>query len=223
MTLPMQVVSFAGALAGFAAVSLAGPDWVEGSIDAGGELGSAQITTGSGSMSSISGNLSGARVADFEDMFLVRVLNPVIFQMTTGTPTFDPQLFIFNVTQANEAFGLLANDNTVSGPTPQLLPMATDGTQAAITQPGVYAIAISAAGRYPISMSGAIFFFGSPTEISGPDGPGGINPHIGWAGPGGAGTYQINVTGVGFHSVPGPGAGALLVFAAGLAARRRRR
>jgi len=211
------------ALAAASPAALAGPDWVEGSTDAGSTLANAQRTVGVGDIHSISGSLGGLRTADFEDMFLIQVTNPVTFHLTTTGPGFDAQLFLFNITQANEAFGLLANDNTPDGNVPVLTQMATDGTFAAINNPGAYAIAIAGAGRYPVSVSGAIFFYASPTEISGPDGPGGINPHIGWAGEGATGSYSIGVTGVGFYEAPAPGAGALLALAGGFAARRRRR
>jgi hypothetical protein len=218
-----QAVAILSALAAAGAPALAGPDWVEGGTDAGSTLSTAQRTIGSGQLHSISGTLGGARAVDFEDMYLITVTDPVNFSMTTGSSGFDAQLFIFNVTQANEAFGLLANDNTPTSVAPLLLPNATDGTQAAIRNPGVYAIAISASGRYPVSVSGAIFYYASPTEISGPDGPGGINPHIGWDGPGAGGNYTINVTGVGFYAVPGPGTVSAFAVAASLISRRRRR
>jgi MYXO-CTERM domain-containing protein len=211
------------ALAASAPCALAGPDWVEGGTDAGSTLSTAQHTVGVGQILAISGSLGGTRTADFEDMFLIQVTNPVTFHLTTSGAGFDAQLFLFNITQANEAFGLLANDNTPSGNIPVLTPMATDGTFASINNPGSYAIAIAGAGRYPVSVSGAIFFFASPTEVSGPDGPGGINPHIGWAGTGATGNYDIGVTGVGFYETPAPGAGALLALAGSFAARRRRR
>ena len=202
---------------------LAGPDWVEGG-DAGSTVGTAQYTFGVGQINSISGTLGGTGlVPDFEDMYIVRVTTPMAFQMSLFGGNFDAQLFVFNITQANEAFGLLANDNTPAGNSPVLTNLATDGTGAKISFPGVYAVAISAAGRYPISLNGAIFNYTSPTEISGPDGPGGINPHIDWAGPGQAGSYQIQTIGVGFYDTPSPGSGAVLGMGALLLARRRRR
>jgi hypothetical protein len=207
------------------APALAGPDWVEGGIDAGSTVGGAQKTTGTGPIHRISGSLSGSRAVDFEDMYLITITDPVNFSMTlTPSPGLDAQLFLFNVTQANEAFGLLANDNTSpSNLTPTLLPNATDGTFAGVHNPGVYAVAVAGAGRYPVSVSGAIFFYASSTEISGPDGPGGINPHMGWEGPGSGGTYGIDVIGVGFYQTPAPGSAALLALGAGVFARRRRR
>ncbi len=204
--------------------AFAGPDWVEHG-DAGSTLSTAQQTLGAGPIFSISGSLGGGAglVGDYEDMFLVRVSDPVSFSMTVTGATFDAQIFVFNVTLAGEAFGLLANDNTISGNQPHVGPLANDGTGAALKFPGVYAIAISGAGRVPVSLNGPIFNFISPTEISGPDGPGGINPHIGWTGEGQTGGYDITVTGVTFYDVPAPGSSTLLLAAAIAAGRRRRR
>ena len=201
----------------------AGPDWVEQN-DAGSLVGLAQQTLGVGQIHSITGSLGGSTlVPDLEDMFLITVTNPGAFSLTIPAADFDAQLFVFNVTQANEAFGLLANNNTISGNSPLLTPFATDLTGAALTQPGVYAIAVAGAGRYPVSLNGAIFNFGSPTEVSGPDGPGGLNPHIGWAGEGATGTYSVILTGSGFYNTPAPGTGITMLAFGLLAARRQRR
>lgn len=207
--------------------ALAGPEWVEQG-DAGGKIETAQRTAGVGDLNSIVGNLFGVSAfnlgggGDFEDMYLVTVVNPGIFQLTVDA-SFDAQLFLFNVTIPGEAFGLLANDNTLLGTNPELTPMANDGTGAALLLPGVYAIAISGAGRIPVSLNGAIFNFASSTEISGPDGPGGLNPHLDWSGEGEIGGYKIDLVGVSFVDLPEPGAMALLALAAGIARRRRDR
>jgi hypothetical protein len=200
----------------------AGPDWVEGQ-DAGSSIPTAQPTIGVGSIHTISGELNGTTLApDFEDMYLIRVLDPVNFQMTVTGASFDPVLWIFNVTLPGEGFGLLANDNTNAGILPVLTPIATDLTGAKITLPGVYAVAISGSGRVPVSVNGPMYSFGSPTEVSGPDGSGGFLPLFGWSGPGQAGSYTIQATGVGFYDTPAPASAALLAMGGLLAARRRR-
>jgi hypothetical protein len=83
---------------------------------------------------------------------------------------------------------------------------------------------VTYAGNVPQSRTGAIFNFASPTEISGPDGPGGINPLESWnpTVPLVGGNYDLDVDGVDFADVPAPGA-AMLLGAAGLLAARRRR
>jgi hypothetical protein len=207
-----------------ASTALAGPDWVEKG-DAGSTIGDAQKTFGVGPLRTISGGLSmGVGVDDFEDMYLIRVEDPLKFSMTLKGADFDAQLFIFNVTLANEAFGLLANQGTEDSNIPVLGPFSTDGSGAALTQPGVYAIAISGMGRNPVSHTGEIFFFADPYEISGPDGPGGLNPHIDWVGVGEVGSYIIEMDGVGFYAPPQPAPGtlALLALTALLGNRRRR-
>src|SRR5437764_544629 len=96
-----------------ASAAMAGPDWVEGSIDAGSTIGTAQHTLGTGQLNSISGGLSGGGdTLDLEDMFIISITTPTLFTLTTGAANFDPQLFLFNITVPGEAFGLLANDNT---------------------------------------------------------------------------------------------------------------
>lgn len=207
--------------------ALAGPDWLEQG-DAGSQLGTAQPTLGVGQLQSISGSLgSGAGLGngglDLEDMYLIQVLDPSTFSMTISSADFDAQLFIFNVTLPGEAFGLLGNLDGPEGNIPFIGNMATDGSGAQISMPGVYAIAISGAGRLPVSNGGEIFNFDSMTEISGPDGPGGINPHNGWIGDGETGSYSVEITGGGFFDVPGPGGLPVLATMAFLGGRRRRR
>jgi MYXO-CTERM domain-containing protein len=210
------------ALLAAAGPTLAGPDWIEHG-DAGSLVSTAQITFGTGQLDSISGGLTGgARAGDFEDVYLIRVTDPLLFSIQSGSGDFDPVLWIFNVSQANQAFGLLANDNTPTSNFPHLTAFATDGTGAALTKPGVYAVAVSGAGRYPVSNGGAIYFFANSTEVSGADGPGGILPHIGWAGEGQTGNYLIQTEGIGFHSAPAPGTAALLGLGGLLLTRRRR-
>lgn len=221
-----------------AAPALAGPDWIEGGRvggpDAGSTLGTAQpilatsrqITTIVGSLDSgnAGAGLNLASGPDFEDMFLLQILDPSTFSFHLTSAGFDAQLFLFNVTLPGEAFGLLANNDTAMSTDPFLSRPATDLTGADVRFPGIYALAISGVGRVPVSSTGRIFFFGSPTEVSGPDGVGGLNPHIGWTGVGQTGSYTIEMTGVGRYDVPAPGASILLLGSAGfMGARRRRR
>lgn len=214
------VVSLGAAAA--ASPAVAGPDWVEIG-DAGSLVSEAQAVVGVGQLNSIQGTLSNSLGApDYEDMYLIEILSPTTFFFDLSAAQFDTRVFLFNVTLAGEAFGLLANDDTNAGTTSFLTGLATDGSGAKVTQPGVYAIAITGQGRYPVSRTGPIFVFQSSTEISGPDGPGGINPHEGWDGQGTTGSYNILVQGIGFVDIPAPGAGACLVLAGLLTGRRRR-
>lgn len=206
-----------------APVALAGPDWVE-HADAGSVLGAAQPVLGDPGtqVNTIFGNLStGLTEPDYEDMYIITILQPTQFSFDLTDAGFDTRVFLFNITLAGEAFGLLANDNGPDSIGSLLDGEATDGTGARVTQPGIYAIAIAGGGRYPVSRTGAIFNFTSPNEISGPDGPGGTNPHEGWAGPGTSGSYLIMLENIG-PVAPAPGSLALGLAAVGLVSRRRR-
>jgi hypothetical protein len=214
---------FVVVLCALAAPAYAGPDWIEIG-DAGSTLGTAQAVTGIGTPRHIEGSLSSSLMAagDYEDMYLLRIETPTSFHFDLSGSSFDSMLYLFNVTQAQEAFGLLANNDAptsigslIDGPN------ATDGSGAMVLNPGVYALAITGFNRHPISRTGSIFFFASTTETSGPDGPGGTNPLQGWDGVGAVGTYSIDLDGIGYVSVPAPSAAAIL--AAGVLLRRRRR
>lgn len=219
-----------------------GPEWVEQG-DAGSLPNGAQIVSGSGGLQKISGALEGAvnfdGTGDFEDMYLIYIDDPQNFSATTtflngGSADFDSQMWLF----APSGFGILGNDDTfVIGegngtvlPGSTLGPKATDRSGAMITEPGLYLLAISGKFEVPISPEGLICTFASPTEISGPDGPGGGQPISAWnntslnfgAPLGQTGTYSIALTGTSL--VPAPsGFVALLIGAAGLRRRARRR
>ena len=204
-----------------AAAANAGPDWLEQG-DAGSLITTAQAVVGVGQLETISGNLnSGILGLDLEDMYLIRITEPTNFSFSLNG-TLNTTVWLFNVTQANEAFGLLANDNGPKGIHPLLDGGATDDTMASVNNPGIYAVAISASGRVPTSIGGPIFDIDSLTEISGPDGPGGLLPHTGWTGQGATGSYTITVTGVNYVDVPAPGAAATLIIGFAACSRRRR-
>lgn len=206
-------------------VALAGPDWVEVG-DAGSQIGTVQRVVGVGSqVRTISGSFSsGVGFPDFEDMYLIRITDPAEFRFSVETADLDVSLFLFNVTLANEAFGLLGNlDQHGETSYPTITSMATDDSGAQVNNAGIYALAISAGGRRPVSGRGEIFAFQTPYEISGADGRGGLLSHIGWEGQGGSGRYVISVDGATFVDVPTPGVLALTgLGVAGLGLRRRR-
>lgn len=187
-----------------AGLAQAGPDWVEGDhgVDAGALLSGAQVTKGSSTLLRISGTLStgtalvGSQVFDLQDMYLIRIDDPLAFCATTvmsnlagGSADFDSKLWLFNAS----GLGLLGNDDTavvplligtstVSGST--LGPFACDETESSIPAPGLYYLAISKA-HLPLSNAGPIFNFDDqdlcgPGELSGPDGVGAGQPISGW-------------------------------------------
>jgi hypothetical protein len=215
----------AAAIAGMgllaASTVLAGPDWAE-EDDAGSTLPGAQIPIGTGPLQSISGELEG-RGGDFSDMFIIGVADPANFTMQIHSAMFDAQLFIFHITHAGGAYGLLANERrSLTDNRPFLTRVATDGTGAILDLPGDYLIAISGFGHNPVSSTGLIFNITNPIEVSGADGPGGFNRQIGWQGVGGTGQYVVHLTGATFPSIPAPGAGTMVIAGLLFAARRRR-
>lgn len=212
------------AVAGATGTASAGPDWVEKG-DAGPDGRTAQVPIrGDGvlRLESIAG-IIGGRADDFEDMYVIRILEPTTFSIAPVEANFNPVLYLFHMTVNVEALGLLANDDaTEQNPLPRLVAMATDGTNAMVTAPGDYLLAIAGLGRVPISATGAIFDIESPTEISGADGPGGFNVLTGWTGVGETGSYNIGMVDVDFPLFPTPGAAGALLLGIGLFSRRRR-
>ena len=211
-----------------ATTALAGPEWPELG-DAGNLPGNAQIPGGSGSLGKITGALTGfgpgpsPGAGDFQDMYRIYIDDPDTFSASTnpmlgGDTSFDTQLWLFTL----EGAGLLANDDaTLGSGYSTLLPLSTDGSGSELTHAGFYYLAVSGYDSDPIS-NGDLPIFLQPdrTEISGPDGPGGLVPISGW-GPatGDIGTYEIAITGASF--TPAPGALALLILGAGGRNRRR--
>lgn len=216
----------AGATTSAMSDNFRGPEWVEEG-DAGSLPGGAQNTTGEGPMGAIRGTVGvGFGAPDEVDMYWIRIDSPGQFSARTLSPgfsQFDSQLWLF---RAN-GLGLLANDEAPGAEDGEslLLPLSDDGTSVRVDRPGIYLLAITIFNNDPFSEGGLIFFQGSRTEISGPDGQGGGFPIRGWSGNGGDGSgqleYRIALTGVTFANLPAPG--ALAVFGlAGLMRRRRR-
>ncbi len=215
------IVGLAGAAALLlSSVALAGPEWEEDTLgDAGPLPDSAQTPNQFGPLNTIYGELSGFAGAgpggDFQDMFKISITSTFFEIFTDATPhpdgsipNFDTQLFLFD----ENGFGVLGNNDVAGagGFSKILGPIL----------PGTYFLAISGLGSDPVSDTGLIFDFATPTEVSGPDGPGGADPIVGWSGPGETGFYSIQLIGAEF--VPGPGAFGLFA-ACGLIGRRRRR
>lgn len=220
----MRVFVAAAGLSLLPAVALAGPDWVEQG-DAGSTLSTAQFTRGIGTIRSITGTLSPADrgQGDLEDLYIIRISQPTTFSFSVTSANFNPALYLFNISLAGEAFGLLAKraDGLTSF---SMGGSATDTTGAQVTQPGLYMLCITYEGNIPRSRTGNIFNFTSEGETSGPDGAGGLNPLEAWnptavlVG----GTYDIDMTGVEFADIPSPGSAALVCGAGVLLLRRRR-
>ena len=238
-------LSVTACAAAFVTPTLAGPQWIEGSAgllpDAGSVPSSAQgpfdalgspgsPTPLAGITGSLFVNPDGVS-GDLEDMYKIRIRNPLAFRASTfvdGAPadtTFDSEIFLFRA----DGRGLLANDDAMIGERGSSIAQpATDGTGQTIPGPGLYFVAVAFRARVPVNAVGdPLFSPSSPTEVSGPDGPGGAFPIDSWIGaPQGRGftepgqyQYTIHFEGAFF---PTPGAASLFI-AAGVGAMRRRR
>jgi hypothetical protein len=164
----------------------------------------------------ISGQLFNEPSFDREDVYLIRIIDPVAFVASTdpndcvavgepptffcGSADFDTRLWLFRIDVGSDsARGHLANDekSPFSGSS-KLVSASTDGTAMVVVSPGYYLLAISTFGNVPLSGGGPIFEFATRTEVSGPSGPGGAGAHIGWSGggPPAPGAYRIVLSGV---------------------------
>jgi hypothetical protein len=203
------------------AAGWAGPVWAEVG-DAGQLPATAQVTTGGGPLTAITGTID---TPNDVDMFAIRITSPSTFSATTvGQPGthFDTQLFLFD----SNGRGVEANDD-----------VSTTNLRSTLTSigalpSGIYYLAISSFNADPVAPGGLRLFpepeetiaptFGLPV---GPTGPGGGLPVADWTTGGlSAGTYQIALTGAEF-AIPEPG--SVLLFGLGLAGalgygRRRR-
>ncbi|MCA9290868.1 MAG: hypothetical protein KDA25_07055 [Phycisphaerales bacterium] len=190
------VAALIGALA-VGAAARAGDDWdTDCTTDAGSFPFSAQPVAIAGFLGSIRGCLSSGPLAgaDFEDMYVIQIVDPAGFSAQTVAPnsTFNTQLWLFSI----DGTGLLANDDvSVGDPLSRLLPMSNDGSGAQVSVPGNYLLAITGFNNDPSSDEGPIFNVPDQTEISGPDGPGGLSPITAWNEFGETGDYLIVLTG----------------------------
>ena len=209
-----------------AGTATAGPDWLEQG-DAGSTILTAQKPerpAGAQSLASVAGTLAeGFNQPDYEDLYYIRIMNPGNFSIRPVSANFNVVLYLFNITVNGEGYGLLGNDDESPTSTlPKLTAFSTDGTGVQVSVPGDYVLAVTGRGRTPISRSGPIFNLASPTEISGPDGPGGFNPLMQWTGIGETGTYSFELQATDFPVVPAPGS-LMALAVGGLALARRRR
>jgi len=197
--------------------------------DAGDLPATAQVPTGSGALTSISGSIPSTSATD-ADMYRIHISTPSTFSATTvgtvglpGTQLQNSQLFLFNAA----GLGVYGRDDD-PGTFRTTLPA---GSLLGPQIPGDYFLAISGFARDPVSPGGLIFPSSPNTTLFGPTGPGGTQPISGWTGLEAAfasrGNYRIDLTGAEFVSVSTlvPEPGTLLLFAAGLfgilALRRR--
>ncbi len=208
-----------------ATATASGPKYTEMG-DAGSLPGGSQPTTGIGTLLGINGSLGTSTLAgiDFEDMFLINIVDPMMFRVTTDPSDgevgmnvafadFDSQLWLFQPTSVDplDALGFLGNDDHPDVPgslLSLLIPVPTDGSPP-LVEPGLYYLAITRSNNDPCSDGGEIFDQVVPIEISGPDGPGGkmMLPITGWTGDEGKflGDYLIALRGAEFAEPACPG------------------
>jgi len=206
-----------------------GPEWVEEG-DAGSNPQTAQTVTASGGVTKVRGALLGfpqlaGLSGDFEDMYRILITSPTEFHFRTdpdsgGGADFNTLLWVFSET----GLGLLGNDDANNpGVGSAIFQLSNDGTGSGIFQPGIYLVCVTGTGNVPLSQGQQMFFFGTPTEVSGPDGPGGLGIVDGWSNSfdgGGIGDYELAFQGV--SGVPGPGVLAGLAMLTVISVRRRR-
>ncbi len=196
-----------------AGIAVAGPVWFE-FFDAGSLPPVAQLPGGSGALERIVGTTGGNPAAgiDFEDMYVIFIDEPAAFRATTDPDDpelfkskpfadFDTMLWLFSGDEGGDrpvGFGLLGNDNhPETGSIFSLLRSFSDEGLTVLTECGEYYLAISGVADEPLSRDGTIFLLFPPTDISGPDGPGGRLPISAWTPEGGAtGSYAIALRGV---------------------------
>jgi hypothetical protein len=206
---------FASVAAMLTCSALYGQVWNEIGDAGSAGIGAAQVVSGSGSLTAISGEIV-AGGGDEADVFLIEISDFANFSASTvGGAGYDTQLFLFNA----DGSGQVHNDDF-------------GGLQSTITSQGVfangtYALAVTAFNSDPLD-AGAAAVFGFATW-PGPDAqqrmPASANPFVSWTGASAGGTYRISLTGASFvNVVPEPGS-AMALIGLGLVgfARGRRR
>jgi hypothetical protein len=210
------------AMAGLAGAAHAQWDeTVNGGGDAGDLASTAQVVSGSGPLTSITGLFD----TNDADLYVVRVVDPANFLATTvGGTSLDTQIWLFDMS----GMGIAFNDDAVGlqsrlqGSDVFTTGAFTGSTIASMLVAGQnYIVGVTRYNRDPVDSASAAIFANSPfagihsrTATAG--------PLAGWVGNTAASSsvYTISLGGVEF--VPAPGAAALLGLSGLLIARRRR-
>ena len=179
--------------------------------DAGDLPGSAQVTTGSGTLTNITGSLLSGSINDV-DLYLIYVNNPSAFSAkvlgTVGVDTFDTQLFLFDAA----GLGVEGNDDITA--LANRVSFLTPGNSNAPSVAGLYYLAISSWNNEPNGLG--VIFPDLPDTVVGPIS--GAPALSGWSGGGvpefQVTNYDIQLTDAAAAAVPEPA--TLLLLGSGL-------
>ncbi len=175
----MRVLTIALLVAWFAAAA-PGQTWTEtGDAPA---LLPGQMTTGSGSLTTISGTLSSGTDAD---LYAIYIDQPANFSaQTCGGTSLDSALFLFDA----NGNGVVTSEDGCG--------IASWITAQFVTSPGLYYLAMSSYDYDPLNAASQEIWNDTPWGSEhGPDGPGAPGPLAGWGGGGSGGAYSIFLTG----------------------------
>jgi hypothetical protein len=163
--------------------------------DAGDLPGTAQITTGPGTLTAIRGALTAGDV----DMYKISICDAPNFTAIGSGTVSDTQMFLFDSTGK----GVAMNDDTPVGTGLQSA-LAPAGAIPGLTN-GSYYLALSSYDNDPNDASAQALWLDTPfNTVRAPDGPGAANPVASWDGAGSnAGNYAIALTGACFGQATG--------------------
>jgi hypothetical protein len=188
----LRLAAAAGLSIGSTSLAQTWDETVSGGGDAGSLPASAQVCAGSGPVTTI----TGVNAPSDADVYAILITSPSTFSAsTTVVTTWDTMLWLFDA----QGYGVTANDDTDNGYQSRI-------TGQFLFSAGLYYLAVSKyynapTDSYPI----AIWFTYSPEAR--PDGGGQLYPVAGWeGGQGGAGAYQISLTGAALVPAGPPGA-----------------
>ena len=185
--------------------------------DAGDAIGTADMTTGVGPLSTITGRFVTADA----DIYCVKVMDWRIFSATTDglSGTLDTQLFLFSAS----GVGIATNDDMGGAGGARSALTAGNALYASRTNGEDVLIAVSRWNKDPRNAAGQLIFPNTFTGINGPNAANGDYVLASWDATGGTGegAYGIALTGT-TYCVPEPGTIAALGLGALVLIRRRR-
>ncbi|MGC3991850.1 MAG: PEP-CTERM sorting domain-containing protein [Chthoniobacteraceae bacterium] len=187
---------------------------------AGETLATAEVVSGSGSLSSISGSLTISNNLSTGNLFEIYISDTSAFSASTamtqlGVNNFDTELFLFTAT------GVAVEMNDDTSTTSQSLLPSSSAILSSLSA-GIYYLLIEGAGRTPVDSSGtSLFATGSdPSAVYGANSSAGALAAITGNSSYG-GSYSIVLTGAQFV-VPEPSTTLMLLAGLGAGALRRK-